>query len=123
MRYQSRSGRPTEHVERRQQFSDPEFWVTSDPEPSGFVLSLFGELDAASALDLEKRIKRLQWAGARSILIDLSGLDFIDSSGLHVLIRAHRRAPEGQISLLRGSRSVHRVFELTGTDDILPFAD
>lgn len=97
--------------------------MISEPEAGGSVLSLYGELDVASAPLLERRIKRLQWAGASAIVIDLSGLDFIDSTGLHVLIRAHARAEEGRLTLLRGSRNVHRVFELTGTDELLPFAD
>ena len=122
MRY-GRTTRPTEALERRQHQGDPEFWVLSEHEGNDFALFLFGELDAASAPVLEKQLKRLQWAGAASILVDLSGLDFIDSTGLHVLILAARRAPEGQLSLLRGARNVHRVFELTGMDDQLPFAD
>ena len=123
MRYQSGIRRPTGHVERRQQHGEPEFSVVAEHDGSGFVLSVYGELDMASAPELEKQVKRLQWAGAASIVIDLSGLDFIDSTGLHVLILAHRRAPEGQLTLLRGPRPVHRVFELTCTDRVLPFAD
>lgn len=123
MRYEPRARRPADHVERRQPYGDPEFWVTTEHEGNGFVLSVYGELDVASGPELEKQIKRLQWAGANSIVIDLSGLDFIDSTGLHVLIRAHRRALDGQLRLLRGSRNVHRVFQLTGTDAVLPFAD
>ena len=115
--------RRASQAERRQKYGEPEFWVLAEPEGSGFVLSVYGELDVASAPILEKQVKRLQWAGAASIVIDLSGLHFIDSSGLHVLIRAHGRVPEGQLSLLRGPRTVHRVFELTGTDALLPFAD
>ena len=117
-----RSRRPSVQ-ERRHSYGEPDFWVLADEEGRGFVLSVYGELDAASAPILEKQIKRLQWSGAEAIVIDLSGLDFVDSAGLHVLIRAHDRAPEGQLTLLRGSRNVHRVFELTGTDTLLPFVD
>ena len=117
-----RSQRPADWLERRQK-GEPEFWVLSEHEGDGFILSLYGELDVASAPLLEKQIKRLQWAMAARIVLDLSGLDFIDSTGLHALLLAHRRAPDGQLTLLRGSRNVHRVFELTGTDALLPFAD
>ena len=117
-----RSRRPAE-LERRNFHGEPEFWVLTEHEGTGFVLSLYGELDAASAPILEKQVKRLQWSGAASIVIDLSGLDFVDSTGLHALILASKRAPEGQLTLLRGSRNVHRVFELTGMDALLPFAD
>ena len=123
MRYESSSRRSIPLVERRPTPGELDFWVATEHEGSGFVLSAYGELDVASSPELEKQIKRLQWAGASSITIDLSGLDFIDSTGLHVLIRAHRRAEHGQLTLLRGSRRIHRVFELTGTDRRLPFAD
>ena len=109
-------------LERRRSCGEPEFWVLSEHEGSGCVLSLYGELDVASGPVLEKHIKRLQWAGAAAIVVDLSGLDFVDSAGLQVLIRAFRRAPDG-LTMLRGSRHVHRVFELTGTDTLLPFVD
>ena len=123
MRYESRSRRTSPVVERRPTPGELDFWVATEHEGSGFVLSVYGELDVASSPELEKQIKRLQWAGASSITIDLSGLDFIDSTGLHVLIRAHRRAEEGQLKLLRGSKRIHRVFVLTGTDERLPFVD
>lgn len=123
MRY-SRSRHPFElELERRRKHGEPEFWVLTEHEGSRCILSLYGELDVASAPVLEKKLKRLQWAGAEAIVVDLSGLDFVDSSGLHVLSRAFGRTPEGRLSLLRGSRTVHRVFELTGMDERLPFAD
>ena len=123
MRYESRSRRASPVVDGRTTPSDVDFWVSTEHEGNGFVLSAYGELDVATGPALEKQIKRLQWAGAASITIDLSGLDFIDSCGLHVLIRAHRRGEAGQLKLLRGSKRIHRVFELTGTDERLPFAD
>lgn len=122
MRYESRF-RPPAEADSRYTTRDPEFSVTTEPDGKGFILELYGELDVASAPLLEKQIKRLQWGGASRIVLDLSGLDFVDSSGLHVLIRAHRRCLDGQLTLLRGSRRVHRVFELTRTDTLLPFAD
>src|SRR3712207_1402786 len=63
MRYESRNRRATE-VGRRQHGGEPEFWVLREHEGSGYVLSLYGELDVASGPELEKQIKRLQWAGA-----------------------------------------------------------
>ena len=122
MRHESRSRRP-EALERRPQYGEPDFWVLSESEGDAFALSLYGELDIAAAPLLEKHVKRLQWDGAATIVLDLSGLDFIDSTGLHVLMRAHRRGLDGQVTLLRGPKHVHRVFELTGTDAVLPFAD
>lgn len=113
----------TTHARTRTRGGAPPFWIIAEPEGLGFVLSLYGELDLAACPQLERRIKRLQWAGAQRITIDLSGLDFIDSSGLHALLRAHERARADQLLFLRAPRRVHRVFELTETDRLLPFAD
>lgn len=123
MRHQSGFRGAPEEPERQRQGAEPEFWVSVDRQGAGYVLALYGELDVASAPVLEKQIKRLQWAGAAEIVLDLSGLDFIDSTGLHVLLRAHRRGLDGQMTLLRGPARIQRVFELTHTDALLPFAD
>ena len=123
MGYQSRSRRPAFQLERRRAHPDADFSVLTEHEGNGFIVSLFGELDVATAPRLEKQLKRLQWAGAAAIVVDLSGLDFIDSSGMHALMRAQRRDTKDRLRLLRGPRRVHRVFELTGTDDLLNFVD
>jgi anti-anti-sigma factor len=96
--------------------------LTDDESEAGGVIALFGELDIASASLLERGLKRLQWAGT-PIVVDLSGLDFIDSTGLHVLLRAAARAPAGGFSLLRAPERVQRIFSLTATGKHLPFVD
>ena len=77
-----------------------------------YVIELYGEL----ALD---------HAGRPDALVDLSGLNFIDSSGLRVLYVACARNRENgnRLRLLRGSSSVDRVIKLTQMDSVLPFAD
>jgi len=58
-------------------------------------------------------------------IVDLSGLDFIDSTGLGALVQAHRsdREDGNRLRFLRGSAPVQRVMELTCLDRSLPFAD
>ncbi|MGH2897066.1 MAG: STAS domain-containing protein, partial [Solirubrobacteraceae bacterium] len=60
---------------------------------------------------------------ATSIVVDLSGLKFIDSTGIRLLVMASARCADGRFSLLRGPKQVHRVFEITDLADRLPFAD
>jgi anti-anti-sigma factor len=58
-------------------------------------------------------------------VLDLSGLRFIDSSGIRVLLLAdaRSRADANRLRLLRGQRQVQRALELCGLEDRLPFED
>ena len=62
---------------------------------------------------------------ARRIIIDLSGVSFMDSTGLKVLLRANARSRAGsdRLEVIQGSRRVQRAFELTNTEQLLPFSD
>jgi anti-sigma B factor antagonist len=87
------------------------------------TLVLFGELDTRSVPMLEVAISRCCAGGARGITLDLRALTFIDSSGLWTITSA-RRWCERQgygFSLIPGSESVQRVFDITGLSDVLPF--
>jgi anti-sigma B factor antagonist len=92
--------------------------------PLGIVLTLAGELDLATAPVLQERLDATLQGGA-VVVIDLSGLSFIDSSGLGMLVQAERRLREsgGQLVLVRGPRAAHRPFELTGLDSYFEFCD
>jgi anti-sigma B factor antagonist len=100
------------------------FGVRRVDHPLGVVLSLAGELDLAAAPVLQEQLDRAVRGGG-VVVVDLSGLPFIDSSGLHMLVGAERqlRASGGQLVLVRGQRAVHRVFELTGLDRYFAWCD
>jgi anti-anti-sigma factor len=99
--------------------------VRTDRDGAVHTICLEGELDLANAGDLEDELARVEDTDVESIVVDLSGLRFIDSTGVHVLIGARARSVEdsGRLALLRGPPAVQRVFELTGIIDLLPFAD
>lgn len=91
----------------------------------GSTITLWGELDIASAAVLEAEVIVAEQLGATSITIDLSGLDFIDTSGLQAIMDAHGRcARHGrELTLLRGPAQVQRIFDLTRTRGSLAFLD
>ena len=99
--------------------------VRSERDSVLHTISVQGELDLANADVLERELVRVEGTDALSIVLDLSALTFIDSTGVRLLISAHARsrADSDRLTLLRGPRPVQRVFELTGVLDILPFAD
>jgi anti-anti-sigma factor len=86
---------------------------------------LRGELDMSGVDRARQAIEEAE-AGQKSLLVlDLSELDFIDSTGLEVLLRAARRAhDEGRrLIVARPSRYVRRLLELTAIDRSLDIVD
>src|SRR5919198_2247589 len=89
-----------------------------------WIVAPIGDLDMASADELDARLTDAAREHPDGLLIvDLGGLEFMDSAGLRVLLTAARSAGNGTSRLrLRGARpSVQRVFEVSGTDALLPF--
>jgi anti-anti-sigma factor len=89
------------------------------------VLSVSGELDLAAATSLEEELERALSSGSALIVIDLESLDFIDSTGLSVLVRAHQQAQETgvQLGLINAGAQVERLLSLTGLADRLTLAE
>jgi anti-sigma B factor antagonist len=101
------------------------FDVTVTPaatDPSVTVVAVVGELDVATAPRLRQELIGLASHGSRRLVIDLAGVDFLDSTGVGVLLGAVRRARDGdgRIALANAEPQVARVFEVTRLVDILP---
>jgi anti-anti-sigma factor len=94
-------------------------------DAKGVVLALTGELDLASVPDAERELLELQGIHPGRVLIDLRGLEFMDSTGLALMIRAQQSAQANghELSLRRGPGQVHRLFELTQLVDQFTFED
>ena len=83
-----------------------------------------GEIDLASSRDLRRHLQAELDAPPHRVELDVSGVDFIDSNGLHTLIHAHQFATArgSQLVVVAPSSAVRRVLELTGCDNILTIA-
>jgi anti-sigma B factor antagonist len=90
-------------------------------EQDRVVLGLHGELDLASAPLLETQIENASDDTGAAVVLDLQELQFIDSTGLRIILSAHERAKErGQdFALTRGSQQVQRLLTITGVGDHL----
>lgn len=99
--------------------------IESKTEPDGIVLALQGELDLTSAPIFEREVKAAESVNPGRLVLDLSGLEFMDSTGLRALLLARERAASNvhQLVLRRGPRQVQRVLELTQTLDAFEFED
>jgi anti-sigma B factor antagonist len=88
-------------------------------------LALHGELDLASAPELESSLLSIEQQAPSRLVIDLRALRFIDSTGLRLLLQAHARCEQrgGELVLRPGDPSIQRVFDVTGALDVLRFDD
>ncbi|MFD1395101.1 anti-sigma F factor antagonist [Kroppenstedtia eburnea] len=90
------------------------------------VVRLDGELDHHSATEVRERIDREWSKGIHGhLVLNLSKLTFMDSSGLGVILGRYRRISEmdGKMVLCAVQPSVYRLFELSGMMKILPFCE
>ena len=88
------------------------------------VVELRGELDLLATAALEPELERLaDEPGVDVVALDLRALDFLDSSGLRVVVLANARLDENErrLVLVRGSSTVQRVFEITRMTERLDF--
>jgi anti-sigma B factor antagonist len=101
-----------------------DFQTTTDGTVA--VIAATGELDLSGATDLEAELQRLtEDPDFGTLVLDLSRLEFMDSSGLRTIVLADMRAREAgrRFALVRGPETVHRVFEITRMSDRLDFID
>jgi anti-sigma B factor antagonist len=86
------------------------------------VLVVNGEIDISTCGLLDDALVQARATDAPRIVVDLSAVSFIDSTGLHVLIKhAGAQERDSRISLTEGSPQVQRLFELAGVLGYLPF--
>jgi anti-anti-sigma factor len=84
-----------------------------------------GELDIATAPQLEQAISEATSEPVSELVLDLRELTFMDSTGLRTLAQANVKAEQAgtALSILRGSRQIERVLEISGLGPLLPLAD
>ena len=82
------------------------------------VVRLSGELDLAEVAPLQAELDRLCSNGLSALTVDLRELDFVDSTGLHLLLRLRGDCERRQVGLqlVPGPPAVQRLFRITGTD-------
>ncbi|MGB9185351.1 MAG: STAS domain-containing protein [Solirubrobacteraceae bacterium] len=101
------------------------FHVDVRSEGRAAIIAVSGELDLASSPSLEAELKRVADTGSELLVLDLRQLEFMDSTGLSVIVKAHQRlADEGRsLYVVRGSQQVQRLLDLTGVAERIALAD
>jgi anti-sigma B factor antagonist len=90
--------------------------ITRSNEDGSVVLALAGELDVISAPELAEQLEALAADASPRVLLDLSGLSFVDSAGVSVLVKARHAAEESgrRLILRNATEQVHQVFSVLG---------
>jgi anti-sigma B factor antagonist len=101
------------------------FRVETELAAPRMTLALSGELDIASAPSLERAIGAAPWPRLTELVVDLSGVTFIDSAGLSVLIRTSRRAAAAgmRFSVVGVPEQPRKLFTIAGVTDALNVQD
>jgi len=88
-------------------------------------LTVVGELDIATVGQLEAAVGAMLARGVSQLIIDLSGLTFIDSSALRLFIVLNDRAAgeAWRLSLIRPAGQALSIFQISGAEEHLPFID
>jgi len=86
------------------------------------VLVVSGEVDLATSPDLDVAIIAALESGTASLVIDLTAVTFMDSSGLGVIVRGLKRCREADkdLDLVISNERVLKVFGITGLDQVIP---
>jgi anti-sigma B factor antagonist len=93
-------------------------------QPDAVRIVVVGELDLSTVDRLDRALRRARFE-AEPVVLDLRELQFIDSSGAHLLLRAAARIREagGRLTVVRGPAAVDRLFALAGLDRRLDVVD
>jgi anti-anti-sigma factor len=107
--------------------SPPEdFSMSADERGGRLHISLRGELDLATAPEFEALLQK-KIGGGQEVVVDLRSLEFMDSSGIRVLVAAHARAGRlgTRVVIVRPPRTspVAKIIQVSGLDDELNIVD
>lgn len=97
------------------------FSVERNEEAERLRLALYGELDLYGAPRLDDALVRAEGEKWPEIVLDLCQLDFMDSSGLRLILRAHSRAQQDgrRVRIVHSGGTVGRILRITRVDEAL----
>ena len=105
--------------------TEPQFEISSEMVHGTGRLIISGELDLSTVPHLRAKADALLEQSAQHLILDLSRMTFVDSSGLSMFIALNDQATRENwtLSLTKPPDSAFSVFSITGTDEHLPFID
>lgn len=104
---------------------DQEFQIVERAGTSTPIVAVSGEIDVATAPQLRECLHRVIAQGDSTIVLDLLGVTFLDSTALGVLVGALKRCREagGDLHLVVADPRIVKIFEITGLTNVFTIAD
>ena len=104
---------------------DVELNVSTASQEGHAVVTATGELDLYTAPRLQNALAGLLRDQPGHVVVDMSGIDFCDSTGMNVLLSAHKRLKErgGTLELAAPRPAVKRILQVTGLDSVFTVTD
>jgi anti-sigma B factor antagonist len=102
-----------------------ELKVTTRSQGDHTVVSVLGEIDLYTAPRLQSELMNALGASPARLIVDMSGVDFCDSTGINVLLAAHRHAREhgGELQLAGPGSATRKVLQVTGLESVFTVLD
>jgi anti-anti-sigma factor len=99
--------------------------VTTEDRNGLVHITLVGELDLSTVAKVQEELRRIEADSPPTLVVDLSKLTFLDSTGLRCIVTADERAREDgrRIVIVRGPDPVQRVFAITRLEERLEMVD
>jgi len=93
--------------------------------PGSTVIAVGGEIDVYTAPKLREKLINLVDSGSYHLILDMEGVEFLDSTGLGVLVGGLKRvrAHDGSIDLVCTQSRILRIFRITGLSDVFDIYD
>jgi anti-sigma B factor antagonist len=104
---------------------EQEFQIEERSSGSTPVIAVTGEIDVATAPQLREYLHRVVAAGNATVIVDLLGVTFLDSTALGVLVGALKRCREqgGDLHIVVADPRIVKIFEITGLTNVFTIAD
>jgi anti-sigma B factor antagonist len=102
-----------------------ELTLNDYPDKGSTVIEVAGEIDVYTAPKLREKLVSLVEAGSYYLVVDMEGVEFLDSTGLGVLVGGLKRvrAHEGWIDLVCTQGRILRIFRITGLNKVFSIYD
>jgi anti-sigma B factor antagonist len=99
--------------------------VTTEERERFVHVGLVGELDLSTVAKVQDELRRVEQSEPSTVVLDLSRLTFLDSTGLRCIVTADERAREAgrRVVVVRGPDPVQRVFSITRLEERLEMVD
>lgn len=99
--------------------------LSNHPAGDHMVIEVGGEIDVYTAPRLREKIVELVNAGHHHLIVDMEGVDFLDSTGLGVLVGGLKRVrgQEGTLRIVCTQERLLKIFRITGLTKVFPIHD